>query len=74
MKNQKLKPLPKVIYGRHQPERNDGTGPTFFATAETAAELAELGEIIEVGKYELIERCDVSAVPVCVPATARGRR
>lgn len=48
MKNQKLKPLPKVIYGRHQPERNDGTGPTFFATAETAAELAELGEIIEV--------------------------
>lgn len=69
----KRKPLPKTIYAAHKPERTDGTGPTFLCVAEAAADLAEIREIVEVGKYELVERAAVSGFPTVLPARSRVR-
>jgi hypothetical protein len=67
-----LKILPKTIFVARRP---DGSGGFFFAVEATAERLAEIGETVAVGRYELTESADVRAIPTVLPlARARAQR
>lgn len=61
--------LPKVIYVKLA---DDGEGGRYLAAEPAAEQLAELRQVVEVGKYQLVERAALSAMPrVLPPAPAR---
>lgn len=66
----KLKTLPKTIFVARRP---DGEGGFYFAVEAKAESLAELTEVVRIGRYELTEIADVKAVPTVLPVPA-GRR
>lgn len=61
------KKLPKTIFVCR---REEGTKDEFLLCAEDFSELAEMGEVIAAGRYELAESVFVEAAPTMT----RGRK
>lgn len=61
------KRMPKEIYVCR---RDEGTSDEYMLCAEDFSELAEMGEVVPAGRYELVENVFVESAPTLT----RGRK
>lgn len=62
--------LPKQLFVKIDGRK----GEEYFAPAEKAEYLVEMGETIKIGRYELVELSDAIGVAQIVPPKPRRRR
>lgn len=61
----KLKNLPKTLFVKRSVD--EGDGEEYLVVIDKAEDACELGKIVTVGKYQLVESGEVTAMPTFVP-------
>lgn len=64
-----MKKLPKQIFVKIDGDK----GEEFYNTADKAEHLVEMGETVEIGRYELVERGNAIGVAKFVPPKPKRR-
>ncbi len=62
------KALPKQLFVKIEGQR----GEEYFAAADKAEYLVDMGQTVRIGRYELVEQSDAMGVAQIVPT--KGRR
>jgi hypothetical protein len=62
--------LPKQLFVKIDGDK----GEEYFAPAEKAEHLVEMGQTVKIGRYELVELSDAIGVAQIVPPKPRRRR
>lgn len=57
--------LPKTIFVKHSTD--EGDGEEYLVVIDKAEDACELGKVATVGKYQLVESGEVTAMPTFVP-------
>lgn len=62
--------LPKQVFVKIDGEKNE----EFLNAAEKAEHLVEMGQTVQIGRYELVERAEAVGIAQIVPPKPRRRR